>query len=133
MILTLKRVSYSPIGTFGVLIREDKVPFAVTLEDPDKNNQVGISCIPVGMYTCKRINSPKFGITFTVLDVPGRTHILFHKGNTQKNTRGCILIGEQFDPVLGTEGITHSKKGYNEFMTTVSKVDKFFLYIKHPA
>ena len=133
MILKLQRVSYSPLGTFGALIREDYTPFALTLEDPWKNNQVGISCIPIGLYECKRVNSPKFGITFQVLDVPERSHILFHKGNTQENTRGCILVGEQFDPVLGTEGITYSKKGYNEFMSVVSEVDRFNLYIVPPS
>jgi len=129
MILTLKRISYSPIGTFGALIREDKVCFTLTLEDPWKDNRYGISCIPPSYYDCKRIISPKFGITFEVLDVPGRTHILFHKGNTQENTRGCILIGESFDPVLGTEGITRSGEGFKEFLNLLSTTDKFVLLI----
>ena len=28
-----------------------------------------------------------------VQDVPNRDYILFHRGNTAKDTRGCILVG----------------------------------------
>lgn len=91
----LKRISGTPQAVFGALI-EDGIPFVVTLEEPWLNNQRGASCIPVGAYVCRRVISPKFGDTFEVTNVPGRSHILFHKGNTTDDTEGCILVGALF-------------------------------------
>lgn len=70
-----------------------------TLELPDlnndgiKNNEVRKSCIPSGTYRVTRHNSPKFGRTFWVKDVPGRSAILIHPGNYYYHTLGCILVG----------------------------------------
>jgi len=113
---TLKRVVYNQHGTFGVLIDDEGIPFALTLENPWEDNRRNISCIPANQYVCKRVLSPKFGDTFEITNVEDRSHILFHKGNTSKDTNGCILIGEQFEDINGVPGIAHSGKGYKEFM-----------------
>jgi hypothetical protein len=113
----IKRLNVSHvIPTFGVLLLESGVPFAVTLERPWLSNMKGRSCIPPGRYVAKRHVSPKFGETFWLQDVPGRSEILFHKGNLADDTHGCILVGESFNPVGGEDGITASKEGFNEFM-----------------
>ena len=77
--MILKRVEHSDKCTRGVLIHEDEI-IALTLENPWRDNTPNISCIPIGTYLCKRVDSPKFGDTFEVSDVSGRTHILFHSG-----------------------------------------------------
>ena len=82
-------------GTFGVLRLDGKV-FCVTLELPDLDNEANISCIPAGAYTCRRVDSPAFGRTFEISDVPGRSHILFHAGNVADDTQGCVLLGRYF-------------------------------------
>ena len=64
-----------------------------TLENPWLDNAPNISCIPVGSYVCKRVISPKYGETFEITGVDGRTHILFHEGNYPSNTMGCVLLG----------------------------------------
>lgn len=64
---------------------------------------------------CKRISSPKFGDTFRVEDVPNRSHILFHKGNLAENTHGCIIVGEQFEPLGGENAVLASGKAFTEF------------------
>jgi len=71
----------------------------LTLELPWLANQRSVSCIPPGSY----IVAPRDGVAvgsrvapyqhFHVLDVPGRDWILFHAGNTVKDSRGCILVG----------------------------------------
>ena len=54
----------------------------------------GETAIPAGRYRLGLRHSPKFGAdTIWVLDVPGYEYILFHAGNTEKNTEGCILVG----------------------------------------
>ena len=128
--ITLKRVSTSgPDGVFGVLIA-DNIPFAVTLERPWRDNQRQVSCIPDGSYACRRVSSPKFGDTFEVTGVENRSHVLFHKGNTVDDSQGCILIGEQFEPINGKPGIAMSGKGYGEFMEMLRGRDEFRLIIQ---
>lgn len=50
--------------------------------------------IPAGVYSAYGQTSPKFGTTKLYLNVPGRSGILFHGGNTTEDTRGCILTGK---------------------------------------
>ena len=126
--LIIRRITTSNKGTFGVLVFEN-IPFALTLEREWLDNKRNISCIPSGEYTCRRINSPKFGNTFEVSSVPGRTHILFHKGNLDQDSHGCILVGEEYGQLGSDSGIKSSKAGYNEFMAIMSDVDKFRLII----
>jgi len=127
--LTLKRVGQSWRGTFGVLIN-GQVPFALTLEQPWNDNESNISSIPPGTYHCQRVDSPHFGNTFEVTDVPGRTHILFHKGNTLEDTRGCILVGEEFGGSFEHPLLADSKRGYEEFMAMMAGESAFDLVIE---
>jgi len=127
-ILTLKRVSYISDGTFGVLF-DGKIPFCLTLEREWKNNEENISCIPTGIYICKRVDSPKFGDTFEVCDVPGRTHILFHKGNIEDDSHGCIITGEEYGEYKGKVAIKSSGKGFTEFLYRTDGLNELTLKI----
>ncbi len=133
MILELIRISTGAMGTFGVLKwGHDAAPFALTLENPWLNNEKWISCIPEGTYWCKPVHSPTHGRTFEVMDVPNRSHILFHKGNTHIDTAGCILIGEQFEFLDGIPSVNSSRKGYGEWWATAKDLEEFMLII-HPT
>lgn len=130
----LVRVALRPEATLGVLLDEG-MPFALTLERPWENNRPSVgdvpgSCIPAGTYRCARVNSPRFGNTFEVTGVPGRSHILFHKGNLAEDTYGCILVGEMFEPVSGTApAIQASAQGFGEFLRRLQGVETFTLEI----
>ena len=125
----LKRLSNTmEHGVFGVLLDGD-IPFAVTLELPWRDNKPEESCIPIGTYVCERVLSPRFGNTFEVTGVDNRTHILFHKGNLDDNTIGCILVGEMFEPLNGDAGIQKSGKGFGEFLQRLEGQEKFSLHI----
>ena len=124
----LIRVARIEDGTFGVLI-DTGVPFCVTVERQWINNQAGESCIPIGDYDCKRVNSPNFGNTFEVTNVPGRTAILFHKGNIMDDSHGCLIVGEQFEPLNGKTAVLASGKAFEEFLKRVEGLDKFRLII----
>ena len=130
--LHLVRVGQSDAGTFGVLVYEH-VPFAVTLERPWKENQANISSIPAGDYRCKRVDSPKFGNTFEITDVPGRSHVLFHKGNRTADTLGCVLVGESFATDKKIPIIADSSGGYAEFKALLINEDEFLLRIHEPV
>ncbi len=127
--LTLFRFSQIPDGTFGVLLDED-IPFCLTVERLWLNNQKGISCIPVGIYYCRRIDSPKFGNTFEVSHVIGRSEILFHKGNIMDNSHGCIIVGEQYESLNGKIAVLASGKAFEEFLIRLRDVSEFRLTIK---
>lgn len=124
----LKRVSNTDHGVFGVLM-EGAIPFAVTLEPPWRDNKENESCIPVEMYRCERVLSPKFGMTFEITEVEGRTGILFHKGNLEKNTKGCVLIAEEFGILNDGPAVLASGRGFSEFMQRLDGEDRFALSI----
>lgn len=127
--LDLIRVASTDDGTFGVL-KMGGMPFAVTGELPWRENIKNISCIPVGLYTCKRVNTPSQGNTFEVKDVAGRSAILFHVGNVPlKDSEGCILVGEQFEELQGKDAVLSSRKGFGEFLEKNLDVDEFILSI----
>ena len=128
MILDLLRVGQSGRGTFGV-IRFGSVPFVLTLERPWQDNQQNVSCIPAGRYRCERIRSPKFGWTFEVTNVPNRTHVLFHSGNTLEDTHGCILVGEEFSGTWDKPMLASSQRGFVEFLNLLDGVNAFELNV----
>ena len=121
--LVILRIGRDDDGvTQGVMLK-DGVAFAVTLERPWKENEQDVSCIPAATYTCKRYSSEKYTDTFEITNVPGRTKILFHKGNEIPDTHGCILVGEKF---VGN-GIGESGLGFKEFLDKFDKRDSFEL------
>jgi len=68
-----------------------------TLELPYRDNQRSISCIPAGEYKVRlrtaRESSTRDYLHLLVEDVKDRSYILFHRGNSAKDTRGCVLVG----------------------------------------
>lgn len=124
----LIRLEKGASGTFGVL-RLDGNVFCVTLEPPDDGNVRNESCIPVGVYRCRRIDSPRFGSTFEVEDVPGRSHILFHPGNVKGDTRGCVLLGKYFGLLRGDRAVLNSGRTFNRFMEQCLDVESFSFVI----
>jgi hypothetical protein len=129
--IILKRNSFTELGTFGVLFdvaSRGMFPIAVTLEPPWYDNQDDISCIPAGQYSCKRIQSPRFGEVFEVQNVVNRSHILFHKGNTRADTHGCILVAEG----VRYREIINSRNGFDFFMSVLKDQNEFLLQIDNP-
>ena len=128
--MRLVRLTKDPdTPTYGVLLNEG-IPFALTLERPWLENMPNVSCIPAGRYRAIRHVSPRFGETFWIQDVPGRSEILFHKGNIADHSQGCILIGEAFNHVLGEPGITQSAQGFSEFMRLLEGRNEFDINIE---
>lgn len=94
-------------GTFGVLLIDGK-SFCVTLEPYSRDNTKMVSCIPMGQYTMKPKNSKKYGKVYIVEKVQNRSGILFHIGNTKKDTKGCILPGQSFGTLGKNRAILNS-------------------------
>lgn len=76
---SLSRSPSADQGTFGLLRFGGGLVH--TLELPWRDNRRQRSCIPVGVYRCSIVQSPRFGRVYGVHDVPGRTHVLIHSAN----------------------------------------------------
>ena len=95
--LLLIRDTFTEESTIGRLFINGEL-FCDTLENPWKDNQRNISCIPDGEYNVRlrlpRESATRDYIHLLVKEVPNRDWILFHRGNTAKDTSGCILVGK---------------------------------------
>ena len=128
-ILELIRLEETEAGTIGVL-KIDKLVFCYTLEPKDMENQANISSIPAQQYLCKRVESPSHGDVFEVTGVPGRAHILFHSGNTIRDTAGCILLGDKIGFLDGkARGILQSRSAFYSFMDILNREQTLHLTI----
>lgn len=114
--LSLIRFAYTPEGTFGRLPMPDGMTL-FTVERPWLNNAPNVSCIPCGDYTCapKRYNRGGYDAV-QVLDVPGRSYILFHIGNDVRHSQGCILVNS--DHAYSQHGMygVNSRTAFKLFM-----------------
>lgn len=107
MKIEVKRIAKRNTYTIGKMYIEGNY-FCDTLEDVDRGiNQkdsldtikkikvAGATAIPTGTYKVIVNMSPKFQRNLPrLIDVPGFEGILIHRGNTDKDTAGCILVGE---------------------------------------
>lgn len=125
----LIRLEESSQGTFGVLVICSQV-FCVTLELPDRLNASNISSIPAQQYMCKKAESPRFGKTFEIYDVPSRSLILFHAGNLVSSSRGCIILAQYFGKLYGDRAVLNSGDTFKSFMEIMKDVEAFHLTIK---
>ena len=98
--LLIIRDTFSKESTIGELFLNGE-RICDTLENSWQDNQRNISCIPEGVYKVRlrlaRESASRDYLHLLVQEVPNRDWILFHRGNTAKDTSGCILVG------LGTQ------------------------------
>lgn len=106
MNIYIKRIAKRDTYTIGKMYLNNKY-FCDTLEDKDRNltqdmplseiKKIKVkheTAIPTGTYKVIVNYSPKFKRMLPrILNVPGFDGILIHRGNSDKDTSGCILIG----------------------------------------
>lgn len=102
-------------GTVGVLLVGGR-PVLSTLELPWRQNLREESCIPCGEYKYEMVVSGRWGVTYEV-EVPGRDGILFHVGNTVRDTRGCVLVGTR---MRGDWVLMDSREGMHRFVEVMA-------------
>jgi hypothetical protein len=95
--LLIIRDTFTEESTVGKLYLNGET-FCDTLELPWKDNQRSISCIPSGEYKVRirvaRESASRDYVHLLIQDVPNRSYVLFHRGNSAKDSRGCVLVGQ---------------------------------------
>lgn len=99
MEIKVKRIAYRDTYTIGKMYI-DGCYFCDTLEDKVRDLHkekkiLGETAIPQGKYKVTLTISPKLGRVLPLINnVPYFDGIRIHSGNTEKDTQGCILVGE---------------------------------------
>lgn len=120
-------------ATYGRLSSNDDAQSWRTLELPWLNNHPLTSCIPVGIYTCRRRFSPHNKCeVFEVTGVAGRSDIEIHVANYTRQLLGCIALGtEVFDlDGDGEDDVEHSRVAFDQFMSLNAGIDTLTLDIR---
>ena len=127
----LERFAYSPMGTFGRLtVGEDFQCFSV--EQPWRDNQPRISCIPEGTYPLVRSAFYRGeNDTWEVAAVDGRSRILIHKANRAAELMGCIAPGRSLGVILGEWAVVQSAAAFTDLMDAIGRVAEAVMEIDH--
>ncbi len=131
MTLTLTRIFLRPDGIFSELTDENGKIVARTLEHSYDNKPK----LYGGEFTCKRSMHRLRGMThdfetFQIMDVKDHTNILFHVGNWNSDSDGCILLGEGIASSSKGQMITASKQAFAEFMELTKGLESFTLIVR---
>ena len=115
----LKRIEKTEECSIGIL-SVDGMVVCLTLEEPWRNNQQDISCIPPGNYPLKLEFSPsRQRNLWTIKDVPKRTYVRVHTGNTVDDTEGCPLTGTYTGEIKGKRAVMDSRAAFKRFMAAM--------------
>lgn len=132
MNILLKRTYKSDTYTIGKLYVNNEY-FSDTLEDRDRGLSQsmklsdiiaikvrGQTAIPLGTYIVKWTFSNRFQRYMPlVMDVPGFEGIRIHSGNSNADTEGCILVGE--NKIKGK--VINSRVAVNRLYNMIQKAD----------
>lgn len=121
----LQRVSQSEEGTFGVFFDPLGTQLCVTCEPPP---DVEHPCIPEGTYNFSIYESPTKGQVWITQEVPARTNIEIHIGNTDADTLGCICVGTTFGWIGTQQAVTESVAAMTKLRAQLPP--RFYLTVK---
>jgi len=130
MNLTLTRDTFTTKSTTGILQAGKWTCF--TLEDRVREGPKvpGETAIPYGLYEVIISFSARFKRPLPLLlNVPGFEGIRIHPGNTDKDTEGCILVGQ----TRSANFIGGSKAAFGELfplLQAAAEIEKVYIQIK---
>jgi hypothetical protein len=128
MRITLVTVSIIAEGCFSVLLDQQGVPYATTVERTFEDLR---PVIPNGIYLCKKRMFNRGGYwTHEITGVEGHSLLLFHKGAIEDHSLGCIVTGDGFGWYEGKPAVLYTKTGFADHMNIVGKEDEFELEVK---
>ena len=116
--------------TIGELL-VDGAWFCFTLEDVERPEKIpGETAIPAGRYKVIITHSQRFDRELPLLvDVPGFTGIRIHAGNTDADTRGCILVGKR----TLENAIGESRAALDDLMEKLRVQGEIWISVENPG
>lgn len=128
--LTLYRAYMGKDATLGMLGSKDyDLPPLYTLEEPWRDNERKVSCIPSGVYVCKPHSGTRFKNVWRLQNVPNRDAILIHTGNTTDDIEGCILVGCDHGTLKGKKAVLRSGEAIGILKAKIGINESFILEI----
>lgn len=125
MRFVLTRKDFTPDGIFSELTDDRGKLSLVTLEHSFDNKPK----LYDGTFTCVRgIHQLDHGgpfETFEITGVQGHTGILFHIGNYNKDSDGCVLLGMDRNDTM----IEHSAIAFSKFIALTEGLQTFTLVV----
>lgn len=133
--LYLTRTSKGLDGIFGTIDIAGQI-IAVTLEHSYPNGDSFAPKIPEGVFQCVRGLHRLEGMTHDFetfeIQVPGHTGILFHPGNFNKDSSGCVLLGSSlfyYSPHCRI--LKDSDIAFTKFMQCLDKINDISLTVQN--
>jgi hypothetical protein len=129
--LELKTVAVRPDGCYSVLLWDGR-PFAVSVErtfDQGEARHGKSVVIPNGRLRCTPDFYNRGGYATYQIHVEGHTDVLFHKGNLETHSLGCVIVGESFGQLSGKTAVLDSKGGFEEFIRLTGGVPEFYMEV----
>lgn len=122
MLLEVERKYFTEHSTIGELhIVKDDIKYFQCFVLEDRIRKAGVkvkgeTAIPTGKYEVVLAFSPKNQKDMPLLlEVPGFTGILIHIGNKDKDTEGCLLVGQ----VRGVDAVYQSTAAFAQLFSLI--------------
>lgn len=137
MKLRLQRIVFKSSGILGWLHVDGDLMLR-TLEHAFETVGAWAPKVPPGVYNCVRgTHTLKSGDkleTFEITGVPEHSGIIFHWGNFNADSDGCVLLGRYFlkpdlDLPESCATLAQSRLAVNDFMQRLAGVDSFQLEV----
>lgn len=135
-VLFLNNSQFRSDGIFGELVDDNHNLIAHTLQHSYGDDASGWTPkIPDGEYLCVRgmhrlHNMTEDFETFEITGVEGHTNLLFHWGNYDADSEGCVLLGMGIaESAPGIQMITFSKAAFARLMKIQERCDHFTLHV----
>lgn len=130
--LTLVRDDYQPERTMGRL----EYGGERVLETMEPGRDEDHPCVPTGFYYLARHDSTRYGRTWALVGehvshwltagIP-RYAILFHSGNWDEDSRGCILVGLSRTEMRGEPALADSREAMERLRKLIRDEDAFLV------
>jgi len=122
--IKLFRLEQTDQGALGALVLDGQYFCSFLMPDAGGDKFQ----IPVGWYRAKRFHGTKWPDTFEII-VPGHTALLFHSGNTEAHSEGCVLLGQYPGKLGENRAVLNSGATFKRFMERMKNYEEFNLEI----